>query len=188
MPENIKTYVLSSYVSWAYKFEQNWSRQGTSSQHQKSYLDLGFWFSICKTRPLFTNAETWMLFQLILILISSILVSTTRPGKHFLIETEDKEDNVNAKSLHGDDYMVHLKVEYWLKLKFISQVDMCALPIESGGPCWAHFESWGFDKDMKACRKFFYAGCGGNANRFSTKEECMKDCEPGKAEDSHLGY
>ena len=53
-----------------------------------------------------------MLFQLILILISSILVSTPRPGKHFLIETEDKEDNVNAKSLHGDDYMVHLKVEY----------------------------------------------------------------------------
>ena len=51
-------------------------------------------------------------FQLILILIFSILVSTTRPGKHFLIETEDKEDNVNAKSLHGDDYMVHLKVEY----------------------------------------------------------------------------
>ena len=35
----------------------------------------------------------------------AILVSTTRPGKHFLIETEDEEDNAKAKSLHGDDYM-----------------------------------------------------------------------------------
>ena len=58
---------------------------------------------------------------------------------------------------------------------------MCALPIESGGPCWARAKKWGFDKDMKECREFFYAGCGGNANRFSTKEECMKECEPGKA-------
>ena len=41
---------------------------------------------------------------------------------------------------------------------------MCALPIESGGPCWAYAKKWGFDKDMKECREFFYAGCGGNAN------------------------
>ena len=65
---------------------------------------------------------------------------------------------------------------------------MCALPIKSGGPCWARARKWGFDKNMKACRKFFYEGCGGNANRFSTKEKCLKDCEPGKAEESHLGY
>ena len=140
-----------------------------------------------------------MLFQQILILISSILVSTTSAGKHFLIETEDKEDNVNAGSLHeddkmdhgddymdhgedymdhGDDYMnrvmVHLKVEYKLKLKFISQLGICALPIKSGGPCRGHFEMWGFDKDTKKCRKFFYGGCEGNANRFSTKKKCMK--------------
>ena len=38
---------------------------------------------------------------------------------------------------------------------------MCALPIESGGPCWAHAKKWGFNKDMKECREFFYAGCGG---------------------------
>ena len=66
---------------------------------------------------------------------------------------------------------------------------MCALLIEFGGPCQAlpepfllkiddGFVMWGFDKNMKACRKFFYEGCGGNANRFSTKEKCMKDCEP----------
>ena len=64
-------------------------------------------FRICKTQHIFKNAATAMLFQveLILILISSILVSTTRPGKHFLIETEDKEDNVSAKNHHGDDFM-----------------------------------------------------------------------------------
>ena len=27
-------------------------------QYQKSYLDLGFWYSICQTQPIFTNTET----------------------------------------------------------------------------------------------------------------------------------
>ena len=30
-------------------------------QYQKSYLDLGFWYSICPTQPIFTNTETAML-------------------------------------------------------------------------------------------------------------------------------
>ena len=33
------------------------TRQGTSSQYQKSYLDLGFWHSICKTQLILTNTE-----------------------------------------------------------------------------------------------------------------------------------
>ena len=37
------------------------SRQGTSSQYQKSYLDLGFWYCICPTQPIITNTETAML-------------------------------------------------------------------------------------------------------------------------------
>ena len=35
-------------------------RQGTSSQYQKSYLDLGFWYCICPTQPIITNTETAM--------------------------------------------------------------------------------------------------------------------------------
>ena len=37
------------------------SRQGTSSKYQKSYLDLGFLYCICPTRPIITNTETAML-------------------------------------------------------------------------------------------------------------------------------
>ena len=37
-------------------------RQGTSSQYQRSYLDLGFWyFSICPTQSIITTSETAML-------------------------------------------------------------------------------------------------------------------------------
>ena len=37
-------------------------RQGTSSQYQRSYLDLGFWyFSICPTQSIITTTETAML-------------------------------------------------------------------------------------------------------------------------------
>ena len=69
-------------------------------------------------------------------------------------------------------------------------MDKCALPIKEGGECCENctVERWGFDKNMKECTEFFYTGCGGNANRFWTKEECMKDCDPSKAGKSHLGY
>lgn len=30
-------------------------------QYQMSYLDLGFWYSICPTQPIFTNTETAIL-------------------------------------------------------------------------------------------------------------------------------
>ena len=34
-------------------------------QYQMSYLDLGFWYSICPTQPIFTNTETAMLLKAI---------------------------------------------------------------------------------------------------------------------------
>lgn len=33
-----------------------------------------------------------------------------------------------------------------------------------------------FDKKRGDCEAFYYSGCGGNGNRFSSKEQCNRQC------------
>ena len=35
---------------------------------------------------------------------------------------------------------------------------------------------WYFDNGVKECLQFHYFGCGGNFNRFVSKEECQMGC------------
>ena len=50
----------------------------------------------------------------------------------------------------------------------------CLLPFEVG-PCNAAFSVYAFVGG--ACAPQIYGGCSGNANRFSTLEECLATCE-----------
>jgi hypothetical protein len=52
---------------------------------------------------------------------------------------------------------------------------LCSLPL-AGGNCDAYMPMWGHDPDTGACVQFVYGGCGGNENRFSTREECLAAC------------
>ena len=54
-------------------------------------------------------------------------------------------------------------------------VDRCKLPMVVG-PCKALILSWYFDGQTGDCEQFGYGGCGGNENRFSSKEECRDAC------------
>ena len=45
------------------------------------------------------------------------------------------------------------------------------------GTCYAHLTSWTFDERFGLCYQFAYGGCGGNRNRFTTKQECQHVCE-----------
>ncbi|OWA51381.1 putative Tissue factor pathway inhibitor [Hypsibius exemplaris] len=38
--------------------------------------------------------------------------------------------------------------------------------------------SYFYDSEMNQCRQFIFGGCGGNANRFGTVEECESKCRP----------
>ncbi|XP_072880204.1 collagen alpha-6(VI) chain-like isoform X2 [Hemitrygon akajei] len=52
--------------------------------------------------------------------------------------------------------------------------DMCALKQETG-LCQNYTIKWFFDNE-RGCERFWYGGCGGNANRFDTKKECENSC------------
>ncbi|XP_036342960.1 LOW QUALITY PROTEIN: papilin-like [Rhagoletis pomonella] len=44
------------------------------------------------------------------------------------------------------------------------------------GDCRAFILQWYYDGEAKACRQFYYGGCGGNANRFNSQDECNQLC------------
>ena len=51
----------------------------------------------------------------------------------------------------------------------------CQLPPVSG-LCEAYMPSFFYNATSKQCEKFVYGGCGGNKNRFQTKESCLESC------------
>ncbi|XP_076592743.1 collagen alpha-6(VI) chain [Chaetodon auriga] len=52
----------------------------------------------------------------------------------------------------------------------------CQLEADAGIQCDDYVQVWFFDKDIGACSPFWYGGCGGNANRFNTENECFRTC------------
>merc|ERR1711920_521261 len=52
--------------------------------------------------------------------------------------------------------------------------DACTLKADPGF-CRGYFKSWYFDGEE--CKTFVYGGCQGNANRFTSKEECENVCQ-----------
>ncbi|KQS52441.1 kunitz-type serine protease inhibitor textilinin-5 [Drosophila erecta] len=53
----------------------------------------------------------------------------------------------------------------------------CYLPHEFG-KCDGHRIMWAFSNKQQMCVPFAFSNCGGNENRFFTKENCEKACAP----------
>ncbi|XP_037709956.1 male accessory gland serine protease inhibitor [Drosophila subpulchrella] len=57
---------------------------------------------------------------------------------------------------------------------------ICGLPHSRNGDgrisCEAYIPSWSYDSNHNECIKFIYGGCGGNDNRFNSKENCEDKC------------
>lgn len=51
----------------------------------------------------------------------------------------------------------------------------CSLGQDTGS-CQDYTMMWFFDSSQRSCFPFWYGGCGGNENRFKTKEDCEKVC------------
>lgn len=44
------------------------------------------------------------------------------------------------------------------------------------GNCYDYKIMWYYDTAQSDCLRFWYGGCGGNSNRFSSYEECRSEC------------
>jgi len=53
--------------------------------------------------------------------------------------------------------------------------DVCRLPA-GPGPCTSYVNQWYFNSQNQTCKQFVYGGCGGNENRFQTREDCHRKC------------
>ncbi|XP_026172742.1 collagen alpha-6(VI) chain-like isoform X2 [Mastacembelus armatus] len=62
-----------------------------------------------------------------------------------------------------------------LQLKPFVSKDSCFLS-QDPGSCQEYTMMWFFDTEQNECSRFWYGGCGGNANRFKTQEECENLC------------
>ncbi len=64
-------------------------------------------------------------------------------------------------------------------------VDHCKAPADSG-PCRARMTKWAYDVGKRKCFPFVYGGCGGNSNRYDSREECLHKCASPKRRMSKL--
>ncbi|XP_060665940.1 male accessory gland serine protease inhibitor-like [Drosophila nasuta] len=57
----------------------------------------------------------------------------------------------------------------------------CGLPpfLDGDGifACMAYMPSWSYNLKTNECVRFIYGGCGGNKNRFESKQECLARCK-----------
>ncbi|XP_032239436.2 peptidyl-glycine alpha-amidating monooxygenase A [Nematostella vectensis] len=72
-----------------------------------------------------------------------------------------------------------------------SEQDPCVLE-NATGPCRGAFPKWYYSTADNACHEFLYGGCGGNANKFDSKSECLEVCyrderKHSKIPDDNLG-
>ncbi|KRF98456.1 uncharacterized protein Dwil_GK27864 [Drosophila willistoni] len=43
--------------------------------------------------------------------------------------------------------------------------------------CFAYVPSWTYYASSNECKFFVFGGCGGNENRFGSKEHCEEECK-----------
>ena len=54
--------------------------------------------------------------------------------------------------------------------------ESCFLPGDAGSSCSDAAALWYYDSSVGVCTQFLYGGCGGNQNRFRTRDECRQRC------------
>jgi len=67
-----------------------------------------------------------------------------------------------------------------LSLDYTSD-DVCELASDEGEYCTGWEQRWFYDVEHQLCRIFWYGGCKGNGNRFTTEQECTDLCVTSRA-------
>jgi hypothetical protein len=64
---------------------------------------------------------------------------------------------------------------YTTRPPIIGGLYICQLRPEPG-LCYASIEQYYYNPQLRSCQIFIWGGCGGNQNRFSSREECERTC------------
>lgn len=65
--------------------------------------------------------------------------------------------------------------------------DVCAQQL-AVGDCRENILSFFYNAETSACEEFYYTGCGGNDNRFASREECANRCAPNRPPGNLYAY
>ncbi|XP_064410166.1 BPTI/Kunitz domain-containing protein-like [Latimeria chalumnae] len=60
-------------------------------------------------------------------------------------------------------------------LQACTSKNACAMKQEQG-TCQNYVLRWYYNSGQNNCSQFWYGGCGGNKNRFGTRQECVSLC------------
>ncbi len=104
----------------------------------------------------------------------------------------ENENNFNSKAscvhfcwLYLSDEARNTDVKEEMAVETTTKVaddeDVCKLEKREGIACGRYgptsSDRWYFEKGIRACQKFLYAGCGGNGNNFIDLDQCEKKCK-----------
>ncbi|XP_055509355.1 LOW QUALITY PROTEIN: collagen alpha-1(VII) chain-like [Leucoraja erinacea] len=109
---------------------------------------------------------------------------------HLIIRTGDSDENSREKGAESrkdardrKDNVEDSEEEFEDEVKFqnITQYHTTAPCSESmdEGSCSQYELQWYYSDEAKECRPFVYSGCGGNSNRFPSKQGCVHRCLEG---------
>lgn len=68
---------------------------------------------------------------------------------------------------------------------FVAQFsDKCFFDQDRGN-CSKSMSKYFYDKNDGLCKQFVYSGCGGNENRFDSKQECNDQCDQAQSNNNN---
>ncbi|CAF3295368.1 unnamed protein product [Rotaria socialis] len=83
--------------------------------------------------------------------------------------------NVRMKRVDTSMYPGNNGGIYTTRPPFMNANYICQLRPDPGF-CYASIQQYYFDTQLRFCQVFTWGGCGGNLNRFSTRDECERTC------------
>ncbi|PNJ31980.1 collagen alpha-1(VII) chain isoform X2 [Pongo abelii] len=125
--------------------------------------------------------------------LPSYAADTARSQLHAVpvlrVSHAEEEERVPPEDDEYSEYSEYSVEEYQDPETPWDSDDPCSLPLDEGS-CTAYTLRWyhrAVTGGTEACHPFVYGGCGGNANRFGTREACERRCPPRVAQSQGTG-